>query len=645
MPKVPKTKYVKKFFGIDGEGRGRKKHRYVLLAACSADNERFHIEDDRGLSSKKCIEFILSLPPRCALFSYAFNYDISKIIEDLPAASIYLLMRPELRQSDSGLIPVLWDLYELNYLGTKFSIKRRGLKNKWVHIWDIWKFYQCKFSKALDDWGVGEKEVVDNIKAMKELRGSFDRVGMKKIREYCFAENRYIATLADKLVTTHDEIGLQLTTFYGPGSTATSLLDKLSIRQKLREPPEAMQHAVASGFFGGRFETSITGPVESKIYSYDISSAYPYQACLLPCLEHGEWRHTNRRADIDKCAAALIRYTLEKPKRKKPWGPFPFRLKDGSVIFPEESDGGWVWDKEFKQAEKMWKNVRFREAWVLHKNCSCRPFDQISQYYLQRIRVGKDVKGIVLKLGYNSCYGKLAQSIGNPKFQSWIWAGIITSGCRAQILNALNHHKNWNNLLMVATDGIYTREKLSLPKPQITHEEKIEKPLGGWEEAIQEKGIFIARPGILFPLNPTIEEIKKVRARGLGRGVLFDNWREILKSWNEHGITKEITSSVVRFIGAKTAIHRVNNGEGYNYFRSRDYGRWVSRDFRLSLHPLPKRESMRKNGTLTLRSFPGLESIPYSKALYDHREPEDVLDLANTADYNLHVEEQPDLDF
>ena len=641
MPRFSAPKHVR-YYGIDGEGRGRKVHKYTLLAAASTAGHRLYTENKGGLSTVDCLDFILSLPKRAMLFSYAFNYDITKIIEDLPAASIYYLMRPELRQTMAGMHPVIWNGYHLDYLQTRFSVRK---KNKTVEIWDIWKFYQGKFTKALEDWKVGNPEIVEEIKAMKEKRGHFDKVSPTRVKNYCFAECEYIAELAERLTETHTEIGLRLQSYYGPGSTATALLSKLSIKEKRRLPSEAMQHAVACAFFGGRFETSIIGSVEGLIYNYDISSAYPYQTCLLPCLEHGTWSHTKFRKRIERAKAAVIRYTLGKPRRSKPWAPFPFRLTDGTVVFPEQSGGGWVWKDEYLAAERLFPNVEFHEAWILEGECDCKPFEHISKYYLDRLRVGKDAKGIVLKLAVNSCYGKLAQSVGSPKFQCWIWAGMITSGCRAQILEMLALHKDWNNLLMIATDGIYTREKIDAPKPKETGAQDCAKPLGGWEESEQPKGIFIARPGILFPLKPTSDEIKKVRARGLGRAVLFDNWKKIIESWEKNGAKEDIESTVIRFMGAKTAIHRTNHEGGSNFFRSKNYGRWIEQQVRLSLSPLPKRETMRDDGTLTLRSFPGLTSYPYSRALYNPDLSPEVLDIDQSMVYTTHVEEQPDLDF
>ena len=102
----------------------------------------------------------------------------------------------------------------------------------------------------------------------------------------------------------------------------------------------------------------------------------------------------------------------------------------------------------------------------------------------------------------------------------------------------------WNtwDVLMFATDGVWSRKKLDLPKPQDTGTDidvaskdeegkpvTIHKPLGGWETKEFKKGVFCVRPGIYFPLSPTPEEIEKVRARGLGRRVLYESRLDYLR--------------------------------------------------------------------------------------------------------------------
>jgi hypothetical protein len=236
----------------------------------------------------------------------------------------------------------------------------------------------------------------------------------------------------------------------------------------------------------------------------------------------------------------------------------------------------------------------------------------------------------------NSIYGKLAQSIGKPKFQNWIWAGMITSGTRAMILDFIGLHKDRNNVLAIATDGIYTRERIVPPKPRDTGTFHLKKPLGGWEEKIYPRGMFFARPGIYWPLSPTETEINEMRARGLGRSVLVKNYRAIAGAWAAGEEGARVTQ-LQRFHGAKSSISR-NAKPPYIYKRSGDYGQWRDRPIDLSFHPMPKRAYIRDDNTLALRIIDSrVLSKPYAKGVVS---PES----ADMIDCIAELEEQPDYD-
>lgn len=700
------SKEVWRFIGVDGEGQGRVKHNYVLLGAATDDGKlSWYVEDHAGLSTERCLDFLLQLPQHnTKTFAYSFGYDLTKILTEVDDDKLYMLARPELRQrlgaeAIKGPRPIYWRGYMLNLQGTKFTIAKEG---RYRVVWDVWKFFQGKFVSALTDWQVGSDLMRKKMSHMKDKRADFDKESPEDVRAYCLEECRYMAELARKLVNAHEAAGLKLRSFYGAGSTAASMLQKMGIRDKIRLHPKNMNTAVASAFFGGRFENSVIGAIEGPVFNYDISSAYPYHLCFLPCLVHGAWERTTRRADIDNAHAALVHYALPPPpgrdvyfdpehetfrsfrkdevnlgllssngvinKREwqerlyDSWAPFPFRTDTGSICFPLCSGGGWVWRDEFLAGEKLYPHTQFLEAWVYVKKCDCKPFDQIPKYYLERLRIGKEGPGIVIKLGMNSNYGKLAQSVGKGIFNSWVWAGMITSNTRAQILTMIGLHKDPRNLLMIATDGIQTREELDCPKPKDTNtdiaviEEKSgkiqRKPLGGWEKKRIDKGVFYARPGIYFPLNPTEEEIKEVRGRGVGKGVVLENHKKIMDSWLKHGIHETAQlANVSRFCGFKSSISRSGAPGKWVYKRADGtqetlagreapaYGQWIVRPVEMSFHPKPKRLGINPDGvTLELRAFSqDFSSIPYNNAIRS-------LEATQLAIATMEALEQPDGD-
>lgn len=616
--------------GVDGEGQGRSPHVYSLLGASNEDGSfQRTCENPNGLGTAECLDFLLSLPAHARLFGYSLGYDWTKILKDLDDETLYKLFRPDTRRSKRGPANVAWGPYQLNLVATKFSV-RDVRNNKRRVVWDIWKFFRGKFVSALRDWKVETNLAA--MEAMKDKRADFDKESKENVRAYCLEETRCMAVLTRKLIEAHNDAKLPLKSFFGAGSTASVLLDLMAIKDKRGECPAEMAPAVASAFFGGRFEHTVVGAVPGPIYSYDISSAYPYQLCFLPCLEHGTWERTRDRKRMERARAACVRYSLSQMPSDAPWAPFPFRLPDGTIIFPGLSGGGWLWRDEFLWGEKLAPlETHFHEAWVLEQDCDCpSPFHLIPEAYRTRVRLGKEAAGTCWKLGMNSVYGKLAQSSGSAPYQSWIWAGIVTSYCRAQILEFLMLHQDPHNMLMVATDGVYTKEKLQTPRPKDTGTWETKKPLGGWEEKVLENGVFAARPGIYFPMSPTSADIDGFRARGISKAVLVRDWRNILNSW-EQGHSEVDIPSVSRFVGAKSGTLRSSKG----YLRTDSCGEWVERKIRLSFSPLPKRSAC-SGQTLLRRDLTAQDtSLPYKRSLISEETEE--LRLAESE-----AEEQPD---
>jgi hypothetical protein len=574
----------RRWLGVDGEGVGRKPHRYVLLACSDGD----YVEDRRGLSTVDCLEFLLDLSTRdVRVCGYYLSYDWTMMLRDLDDRSLYALYRPELRARPGGAFSrVEYKTYKLHWLaGAMWLSDDRGRK---VTVWDLGKYYQGPFIGALKDWNI-RPDVQGEIAEMKKRRSVFTYKEISRIRRYCLNECEALAEFAAAVEQAHTDADLKPRGWFGPGSTAGVLLSRYEISERRGIIPPPMLEPVACAFFGGRAEISRSGFVPGPIYSYDISSAYPHHASQLPCLEHGQWERVAREGAITRrgVAGALVRGHVHRAPGA--WGPLPVRLATGSIVFPTAGASGWWWRDEWLAAREGWgRGLQFESAYVLRRQCDCQPFHFIPELFAHRRAVGKESgEGRVLKLGLNSLYGKLAQTIGSAQYASRVWAGMITSGTRAQVLRLMLRHKSLDSVLMIATDGLFSTEP---------HDVDPEIVLGGWERA-EHESITLVRPGIYW-LGQT-----KLRARGLGRDSL-DVAKGLLAAALSEGAPRVELARRTMFGGAKlkVSIHR-QTGE---YRRSPQYGQWHTIPTHVSLAPAPKRAADWSPPTLT-----EVESAPY----------------------------------
>jgi hypothetical protein len=602
--------------GIDGEGittpDGR--HLYTYIAAVDEHGKVWgEAFNQKGLSHDDCMDVLLDLPRDSLKFGYMISYDVTKILEELPMVERYYLMRPDKRRTrtckdckhkwtvnKSGCPKckshntqdytpfVSWKGKGYNFQPGSFTFadgmrkitpQGRGNKRKWtrsVKIWDCFRFFQCAFVQALKNWDVGTKEERDQIQAMKVQRGTFVDVDPQKVREYCQRECQLLAIMMRKVIDSHNEVELDLAGQYqGAGATASALLKKYNVADYKTEDfpslPGELQYAAMCSFFGGRFENSIVGVVRKPVFGRDIASAYPYAETFLPCLKCGKWRLVRGRGvlrAIEQARLACCHYrVLPVPKRARheiPWMPLPFRDEKGSICYPTNCTG-WAWKPELLSAISGWPDlVEVDEAWIYDTECDHQPFAFIPEVYMNRVKWGKEGKGIVLKLGSNATYGKTAQNVGRKPFQDWIWAGNTTAYTRGQINTLICAAKDRWNVMSIATDGIYGVEDLECPKPVDTgtwglvdSDGKDKEALGGWERKDVPEGMFIAKPGLYYGLTSELE-LKDVRARGVGRRDIFEQRQKLIErflGWDRQDFNYKVPIETRRFYGIKHSIY------------------------------------------------------------------------------------------
>ena len=607
--------------GIDGEGYtlASGEHRYTYLAASSEAGLVSELYRPKGVQAEEVFGWLMSLPAEALLVGFSLGYDKTKWVESWPDERIWRLWRPEERTGKNGPLPIDCEGYRVNLVSTRFTVARQG-EHGTRTVWDLWKFFQSSFVKALTGWEVGTAAEREHVAKEKERRGNFTRIG-KRERAYCQLECRLLAGLARKLLVAHEDEGLKLPSYYGPGSTASLILRQTKADEQNADYPEAMRLPVLAAFFAGRFEPSRVGPVRARrLYSWDIASAYPWAYTRLGCMAkgHGHWRY-EREPDPRELpdVAALVHWHLPPHKDAcEAWGPLPFRLPDGNIVFPTVAEGGWAWAPEIKAGLALHPGIVCRGAWVWDGECSCDPpFEQKTrELYARRLAWGKAVRGRVLRLGLNSMYGKSCQRVGKGRFRCMVRAGLITSMTRARLVDAIALAKDPWSVLEVATDSVLCTEDLGIAS-------KVPKALGGWDPKPWKGGAFVVRSGLRFALTKDAD-VDLTAARGVGTRVLHANRALVMRSWEREPMAPVTLETPSFFHGAKLSV-RTGFGplteEGREAVWTRDplYGRWTSERRTLTYSPGPKRDALLEGFRLRPWALPlgkGCESTPYTIA-------------------------------
>ena len=574
-----------------------------------------------------------------------------------------------------------------NFFNGSLSIQHRPSKRK-VKVWDCFRFFGCAFVEAIKDWLfkslkssdpgwtaewpyeeimgdalVGQpkplctREQLERIASMKGKRGALEHEDPEEVKQYCREECHLLALIMGRVKLAHEQAGIPLKRYEGAGSTATALLTANDVAKykgpRHRDLDPHLGNAIASAFAGGRFEDSMVGIVKETVFGFDISSAYPFALQGLPCLACGTWR-LDRRATPEKIRNArlavgsfYVREVSDKERRSIAWGPLPFRDDKGSIAYGVNFRG-WAWAPELLAALAGWPDLVMLtgDVWIYETDCQHAPFAFMSESYRKRIEWGKEGAGKALKLGMNAGYGKCAQSLGDdPPFQSWVFAGMATSTCRGQLLDAIAGATDRWNILTLATDGIYSLEDLKIKKPpRDTGTGDLPKPLGGWERKEIPEGVFVAKPGLYYKIGADMAD---VRARGVGRREVHSEMGRIMQGfldWDREDLKHCVKLKSRRFYGAKHSIY-VRSRCGHckvswpsvpevGCFKCKSlgadlqtsliedddgkpvYGLWGERDVQIRFDPYPKREreGISKKGTsarLMLRDLGGQTSEPY----------------------------------
>jgi hypothetical protein len=603
----------RQIIALDGEGYTDKKgrHWYTYLAAADEEGLVAELDAPKGVTATAVFRFLAKLPKKALLVGFSLGYDRTKWLESWPDAAIWRLVDPDRRKGEDGPLPVEWEGFRVNLVSTRLSVKENATGARRT-VWDVFKFFQCSFVKALERWQIGTEQERAFIAKEKARRGSFHGIGRREKR-YCQLECRLCAKLVAALIQAHDDAGLHLPSYYGPGSSAKVWLKEVDAESQKAIYPTAMHEAVLSAYFGGRFECSRVGPVPAdELFAYDLASAYPAAMCKIPCMRHGRWRYgLPGNLAARPGVLALVKFRVNPHKDAcEAWGPLPHRLPDGNILFPTVSAGGWAWSEEFFAAGELHPGVEPLGAWIREIDCDCpSPFRaKVESLYAERLRWGKAARGLVMRLALNAAYGASAQRVGKGRFRCMVRSGIITSTTRAALLRAVLTAKDPWNVLELATDSVLSKEPLPIEGTG----------LGLWERKPWPGGVFLLRPGLRFRLGAGKKDMGQTAARGLGVKSLHDNRRRVLRAWEKEPLAPVTLPTPSFFHGAKLSVRRRGPEGAHEFVRDALYGTWTSETKTISYSCNPKRESVSVGGDGTYVLHPwelprGEEcrSVPY----------------------------------
>jgi hypothetical protein len=212
--------------------------------------------------------------------------------------------------------------------------------------------------------------------------------------------------------------------------------------------------------------------------------------------------------------------------------PFPFRTKNGAIMFPANVKGVYMrddvvaafkWFDEFDRQGRLCNRlihpegpeIRVIEAMFFVPATDEKPFAFVQELFDLRASIiaenKNDVRGVVLKLAINSIYGKLAQSVGRkgqpPTFGSPWMAAAITARTRRKLIEAALTGPD--SIVCFATDGIVSTSPLDVFVPP-------SKTLEHWEhEEAKHGGVFV-RSGVYAVIKNRAKGDEASRSRRAG---------------------------------------------------------------------------------------------------------------------------------
>jgi hypothetical protein len=686
--KKSKSNFFKlKFLAWDGEGIGHPKNRYVMLA--NSDRESITADD---LCTTEILEYLLDRDRKGLIHViYGGSYDFTHWIMSLNDEE-----KTELWTKGE----IVWNDYKIEMTPHKsFTVRdwkktRDKEKGRKVTVWDVIGFFQSSFLSTIGAWDIGTKEERKFVERMKASRGVFKQEDSEEIARYNYLECELLRGLMEKLhkllcedpnadrdADEHTKPWLPLKRWDGAGAVAAAIYQKEGVKVHVGNSTRwvktfkdverskqwhygdvAEQHkvefALRCAYFGGRIECFQKGRANAPGWDLDVVSAYPYMMLSLPSFETGVWKEVTT---FDPDAFGV--WETDWSNEDHTIYPLPYRSRSGVVDFPRQGRG-WHHTCEVRSAMADPRNhITVRRGYVWQTDSQVKPFEFVRPYFNQRkiLKSSGHPAEKIIKLGLNSLYGKMAQTVGSemqprevdfeipvasvegsidewikkvsankifyttPPYYNLAWAGAVTAGCRSMVYDMAMTRES--DVVMIQTDGLFGLGET--PKVEQT------KELGTFE-IVEYDDIICVQAGVywLGKEGATNDiEWKVTKTRGFSRAdvspdICLEAWKKRLTEVKYKGSPRFYTLGAALGSGMDKLGHWIQGERRLDMYR--DSKRYVSHDTkkRLDLRMYPAKNHL--NADFELHGFPSRPTDPKWKFEDDSKAAEEIRFQMNT---------------
>lgn len=268
---------------------------------------------------------------------------------------------------------------------------------------------------------------------------------------------------------------IRINGYHGAGAVASAYLKRHNVKDLLYTPEDdRIRDAILGSYYGGHSQVWQIGEFPT-LYNYDIVSAYPAALHKLPSFANATYKHYEGYKPAEY---AIYRVAWD----ESPMPTLPVRTASARIQYPYSCNSGYYYGFE---VQPILDELTVLESFVF-EGYQPNAFAFVYDLFQERLKMKREGNPaqMAIKLGLNSLYGKLAQTVGfrgkQPTYQDMLLGGMITSYTRAKLQSIIRRYPS--SVVACATDGILLTEPIDEP---------LNPDLGGLELEYYESGGYV----------------------------------------------------------------------------------------------------------------------------------------------------------